>query len=144
MDYASISEQKSVNGGAYRTLTKTDFTYDEHGNETRGRVYPSYDTDGEKEVIQNDYTFNTLGQQTQTKVTLTSAKNPSNNRSYVEEKTTYDSFGNELSYTDENGQTSKEGVYAGGDAVTGAATVILAMGAGKAGAKGIDEYLRNK
>ena len=43
-----------------------------------------------------------------------------------------------------NGQTSKEGVYAGGDAVTGAATVILAMGAGKAGAKGIDEYLSEK
>ena len=40
-----------------------------------------------------------------------------------------------------NGQTSKEGVYAGGDAVTGAATVILAMGAGKAAAKGIHEYL---
>ena len=40
-----------------------------------------------------------------------------------------------------NGKTTKEGVYAGGDAVTGAATVILAMGAGKAGAKGIDEYL---
>lgn len=39
------------------------------------------------------------------------------------------------------GKTTKEGVYAGGDAVTGAATVILAMGAGKAGAKGIDEYL---
>ena len=45
---------------------------------------------------------------------------------------------------EETGQTSKEGVYAGGDAVTGAATVILAMGAGKAGAKGIDEYLKNK
>ena len=45
---------------------------------------------------------------------------------------------------EENGQTSKEGVFAGGDAVTGAATVILAMGAGKAGAKGIDEYLKNK
>ena len=42
---------------------------------------------------------------------------------------------------EENGQTSKEGVFAGGDAVTGAATVILAMGAGKAAAKGIDEYL---
>ena len=42
---------------------------------------------------------------------------------------------------EENGQTSKEGVYAGGDAVTGAATVILAMGAGKAAAKGIDEFL---
>ncbi len=43
---------------------------------------------------------------------------------------------------EENGQTSKKGVYAGGDAVTGAATVILAMGAGKAAAKGIDEYLK--
>ncbi len=40
-----------------------------------------------------------------------------------------------------NGKSSKDGVYAGGDAVTGAATVILAMGAGKAGAKGIDEYI---
>ena len=43
--------------------------------------------------------------------------------------------------SEETGATSKEGVYAGGDAVTGAATVILAMGAGKAAAKGIDEYL---
>lgn len=43
-----------------------------------------------------------------------------------------------------NGKTTKEGVYAGGDAVTGAATVILAMGAGKAAAKGIHEYLSNK
>ena len=42
---------------------------------------------------------------------------------------------------DATGATSKEGVYAGGDAVTGAATVILAMGAGKAAAKGIDEFL---
>ena len=45
---------------------------------------------------------------------------------------------------EETGKTTKEGVYAGGDAVTGAATVILAMGAGKAGAKGIHEYLSNK
>lgn len=44
----------------------------------------------------------------------------------------------------ENGQTSREGVFAGGDAVTGAATVILAMEAGKKGAKGIDEYLSRK
>ncbi len=40
-----------------------------------------------------------------------------------------------------NGKTTKEAVYAGGDAVTGAATVILAMGAGKSAAKGIDEFL---
>lgn len=45
---------------------------------------------------------------------------------------------------EEFGKTTKEGVYAGGDAVTGAATVILAMGAGKAGAKGIDEFIKNK
>ena len=45
---------------------------------------------------------------------------------------------------EDNGKTTKDGVYAGGDAVTGAATVILAMGAGKAGAKGIHEYLSNK
>ena len=45
---------------------------------------------------------------------------------------------------EEYGKTSKEGVYAGGDAVTGAATVILAMGAGRAGARGIHEYLSSK
>ena len=42
------------------------------------------------------------------------------------------------------GRTSREGVFAGGDAVTGAATVIKAMGAGKSAAVAIDEYLKNK
>lgn len=45
---------------------------------------------------------------------------------------------------EETGKTSKEGVYAGGDAVTGAATVILAMGAGKTAAQAIDEYIMSK
>ena len=45
---------------------------------------------------------------------------------------------------DEKGLTSREGVFAGGDAVTGAATVILAMGAGKTAAEAIDEYIRRK
>lgn len=45
---------------------------------------------------------------------------------------------------EDTGATTKEGVYAGGDAVTGAATVISAMGAGKTAAKAIDEYLSNK
>lgn len=45
---------------------------------------------------------------------------------------------------DENGLTTREGVYAGGDAVTGAATVILAMGAGKTAAKAMDEYIQQK
>ena len=46
--------------------------------------------------------------------------------------------------TEDEGKTTKEGVYAGGDAVTGAATVILAMGAGRAGARGIDNYIKSK
>ena len=46
--------------------------------------------------------------------------------------------------TNDEGLTSRQAVYAGGDAVTGAATVILAMGAGKTAAKAIDEYLSNK
>ena len=45
---------------------------------------------------------------------------------------------------DENGLTSREGVYAGGDAVTGAATVILAMGAGKTAAAAMDAYMQGK
>ena len=45
---------------------------------------------------------------------------------------------------EETGLTSREGVYAGGDAVTGAATVILAMGAGKTAATAIDEYIQSK
>ncbi|MBQ4595619.1 MAG: FAD-dependent oxidoreductase, partial [Firmicutes bacterium] len=44
----------------------------------------------------------------------------------------------------EDGLTSRKGVYAGGDAVTGAATVISAMGAGKLAAKGIDDFISNK
>ena len=46
--------------------------------------------------------------------------------------------------TEETGETTKANVYAGGDAVTGAATVILAMGAGKTAAKAIDERLSGK
>ena len=45
---------------------------------------------------------------------------------------------------DEKGMTSRAGVFAGGDAVSGAATVIQAMGAGKKGAASIHEYLQNK
>ena len=44
----------------------------------------------------------------------------------------------------EDGATTREGVFAGGDAVTGAATVILAMEAGRKGAAAIDEYLKNR
>lgn len=106
-DYASIFEQKSVNGEEYKTISRTDFTYDAQGNEIQGKVYPSYGTDGEKEVIRNDYTYNELGQQTKKTVTVISAKRPTDNRTYTEEETAYDSFGNELSCIDENGLVSK-------------------------------------
>ena len=49
-----------------------------------------------------------------------------------------------LVVNEETMQTTREGIYAGGDAVTGAATVILAMGAGKKAAESIDNYLKNK
>ena len=49
-----------------------------------------------------------------------------------------------LVVNEETLQTTREGVYAGGDVVTGAATVILAMGAGKTAAKSIDEYIQGK
>ncbi len=44
----------------------------------------------------------------------------------------------------ECGETARQGVFAGGDAVSGSATVILAMGAGRAAARGIDEYIRSR
>jgi glutamate synthase (NADPH/NADH) small chain len=44
---------------------------------------------------------------------------------------------------DENGRTSMEGIWAGGDIVTGSATVIQAMGAGKLAAKAIDKYIKS-
>ncbi len=112
IDYAGISEQRSVNGGAYKTITRSEFRYDKHGNEIQATIYPSYSSDGEKEAIQNDYTYNSLGQQTKTEVTLKSAKNPADNRTYVAEQTSYDTFGNELSHTSENGLTSKISYHA--------------------------------
>ena len=107
VDYTSVFVQRSYNGGKYKTITKTEFQYDDQGNETEGKVYPSYSSDGDKEVIQNDYTYNSLGQQTKKTVTITSAKRPADNRTYTEEEVTYDSFGNELTHTDENGLVSK-------------------------------------
>lgn len=46
--------------------------------------------------------------------------------------------------TDSTGATTRDGVFAGGDAVTGSATVILAMGAGKNAAKNIDQYIKSR
>ena len=74
MDYASIIKQKSVSGGAYKIITKSDYKYDNLGNEIQEKTYPFYNTSEEKEVILNDYTYNSLGQQTKKTVTITSAR----------------------------------------------------------------------
>lgn len=58
MDYASIIKQKSVSGGAYKIITKSDYKYDNLGNEIQEKTYPFYNTSEEKEVILNDYTYN--------------------------------------------------------------------------------------
>ena len=62
----------------------------------------------------------------------------------IEENTPFYRIKYALKIADEDGLTSKEGVYAGGDAVTGAATVILAMGAGKKAAAAMDKYMQSK
>ena len=62
----------------------------------------------------------------------------------VYEQDVFDSQELTVLIVNEDGLTSRDSVYAGGDAVTGAATVILAMGAGKTAAKAIDEQLKNK
>lgn len=103
IDYSSIMKQKSINGGTYKIITKSDYKYDAFGNETQEKTYPAYSTLGETEVVENNYTYNALGQQTKKTVTLASAKYPEDNRTYTEEEATYDSFGNVLSHINENG-----------------------------------------
>ena len=82
-------------------------------------------------VMDCDTVIMALGTSPNPLITSTTAGLETNNRGCIVAK-------------EENGETTKIGVFAGGDAVTGAATVILAMGAGKTAAKGIDEYLKNK
>ncbi len=107
LDYKTISEEIKEGNRDYRTISKTDFSYDTKGNETKGIVYPYFDTQGLKEVIENNYTYNAQGQQTKKTVTLTSAKNPEQNRTYMEEEAVYDSFGNIVSETNQDDYTTK-------------------------------------
>lgn len=87
--------------------------------------------EGSEYVLDCDCVIMSLGTSPNPLITSTTEGLEANNRGCIIAK-------------EENGETTKQGVYAGGDAVTGAATVILAMGAGKAAAKGIDEYLNGR
>ena len=97
-----------------------DTSYDENGNLV---------TEGAK-LCPADSTIVAVSQVPKDKIVRTTTGVEVNERGLIE--------------VDENGQTTREGVYAGGDAVTGAATVILAMGAGKTAAKAMDEYIKAK
>ena len=94
-----------------------------------GRRSPTQ-IDGSQEVLPVDEVIMAIGTSPNPLITSATAELETNRRGCI--------------VADSKGQTSMEGVFAGGDAVTGAATVILAMGAGKTAAEAIDEYIKSK
>lgn len=94
-----------------------------------GRRSP-IEIEGSQEILPVDEVIMAIGTSPNPLITSATAQLETNRRGCI--------------VADENGKTSMEGVFAGGDAVTGAATVISAMGAGKTAAKAIDEYLKNE
>ena len=94
-----------------------------------GRRSPTQ-IDGSQEVLPVDEVIMAIGTSLNPLITSATAELETNRRGCI--------------VADSKGQTSMEGVFAGGDAVTGAATVILAMGAGKTAAEAIDEYIKSK
>lgn len=94
-----------------------------------GRRSPTQ-IEGSQEILPVDEVIMAIGTSPNPLITSATAELETNRRGCI--------------VADSKGQTSMEGVFAGGDAVTGAATVILAMGAGKTAAEAIDEYIKNK
>lgn len=90
----------------YRTLSKTEFTYDEAGNELSGKRYPDMTADPES-YIESSYVYNRMGQRLKQDMKIYSAKDKAQNRSLTLEQATFDSFGNELTYTDKKGLVTK-------------------------------------
>lgn len=105
VDYLDAEEQIQEGDGKYRTISKSDFNYNDKGNLTCEKVYPYYETEGTEESIRFDYSYNKLGQFTKENVDVSSKKKPAWNMTYIEEEKTFDSFGNELTYTDRSGLT---------------------------------------
>ncbi|MCH5252899.1 MAG: RHS repeat protein, partial [Lachnospiraceae bacterium] len=97
------STRISKNGGSYQVFTVSESVYDKAGNIIQETTYPMYVTSGTNESIRYEYTYNALGQQTETTKTVQSKQYPKQNGTIVMDETTYDSFGNELSSVDEKG-----------------------------------------
>ena len=107
VEVASVSRQVRTGEGEYQTIAKGEYVYDLQGNETKETCYPDYETDGETTYVETVSEYNALGQLLCKNVEEYSEKNPEQNRNYTEESYTYDSFGNELTYTDVDGVVIK-------------------------------------
>lgn len=103
-----ISSVMSVNnqGKGYSDMTREEYTFDENGNQLTGKRFPDLVSDAGS-FIQNNFSYNALGQMIKEEIEIKSAKDSSWNRTYTNEEITYDSFGNELSYTDEKGNVTR-------------------------------------
>ncbi len=110
IDIASTSEQTKEGVADYIVKSKTDFLYDDAGNEIEAKAYTRYATEQTESFVLYKNAYNSLGQLTQKDIQISSENDPSQNRVYTQEKSVYDSFGNEVSYTDVNGLVTT-GVY---------------------------------
>lgn len=106
IDIASESQQIRKGNGSYKTLSKTCYTYDGKGNETERKNYPDLEADPHSYTA-NAYQYNAMAQLVKQDREIHSAKGSSQNKKYTQGIMTYDSFGNELTYTDQDGIVSR-------------------------------------
>lgn len=106
IDIAAESQQIRKGNGAYKTLSKTCYTYDGKGNETERKNYPDLEADPNSYTA-NAYQYNAMAQLVKQDREIHSAKDSSQNKKYTQGIMTYDSFGNELTYTDQDGIVSR-------------------------------------
>ncbi len=106
IDIASESQQIRKGNGPYKTLSKTCYTYDGKGNETERKNYPDLEADPHSYTA-NAYQYNVMAQLVKQDREIHSARDSSQNKKYTQGIMTYDSFGNELTYTDQDGIVSR-------------------------------------
>lgn len=107
VDIASITGSVKRGKNNYTAINQVIYNYDEKGNRVKEILYPNYETSGVNESITRNYTFNSLGQRTKTVIDIKSNRDSSQNRCYMENESTYDSFGNQLTNTDVNGNRTE-------------------------------------
>lgn len=106
IDISTDVRQIQKGNQEYQTLSKTEFTYDKAGNELSGKRIPDFRSDPES-YLESSYVYNQMGQRLKQEMKIYSAKDKRQNRSFTQEQSTYDSFGNELTYTNRKGLVTK-------------------------------------